>query len=124
MVIKDKLFKGKQEINYDADIAAIVYFFSNLNPHLESIVKSLKKLTELRKKEIISDDKEKNNILKEQIDVFDELLKDYEIFELDTDINGERVKKLAKYLRKKAKKAKLSKEIIKKTKKERWTFDW
>ena len=55
----------------------------------------------------------------------DKLLELYEYFEADVDVNGERVKKIAKYLKEKAIKENLDETWTKRmNKEERWNFDW
>ena len=63
--------------------------------------------------------------LQKQIKKYDKIMKAYEVLELDTDVNGERVKKIAHELQEKAKKLAVDKELLKKiTTSTHWTFDW
>lgn len=62
---------------------------------------------------------------KEQLFAWDRLVKDYEFFEEDVDVNGERAKKITKALIEKAKEEGIDKEKLEQfKKKESWSFDW
>jgi len=63
--------------------------------------------------------------VKQQITAYDKILKAYEFFQMDTDVNGKRVKKIAQSIRRKAKRVKVPKKWIEHTKKDmKWTFEW
>jgi len=56
---------------------------------------------------------------------YDEILKAYEFLQLDADVNGERVKKIAQSIKRKAKKFKVPQKWKNMMKKDmKWTFDW
>ena len=117
---KLNIVKKKEEfIDIDKDLDAILEFFKDIPLNLKKLILLYSTFKLLRKQELKLN-KSTDKIIKNQIRTYDKILKTYEILELDTDINGERVKKIAKALAKKAQKLGMNKTI----KKEHWTFDW
>lgn len=125
------LVKSKQEkIDIDKDIDAVSLFLKDALPVAKLLKVQLGKMQKLRAQEKklnkakAHKDKLKKNLL-DQLRVYDTILQNYEFFELDTDINGERVKKIAHQLSKRAQEDKIDKKILSKiTKSERWSFNW
>ena len=125
-IVKPK--KGFVNIDKTSDI--ILGFLDETGPALKEIgrlynqFKSLRNLELKLKKEKAGNHALKDNITK-QIKKYDQIIKAYEMLELDTDVNGERVKKLADEIEAKARRLKVNKELLDKiTKSDHWTFDW
>lgn len=108
------------------DLSAILKFLEESNYDIKELIRLLNQFKILVKREKeLTDEKDKKNILTAQIRLFDRILKTYAMFQLDSDINGERIKAIAKMLAKKSLKVKVSDELIKKVHTaEEWTYDW
>ena len=125
------IVKPKKEfINIDSSVNTILVFLKEAGPALQDINRLYDQFKLLRKRELqLKKEKTgkqalKNNIQK-QIKKYDQILKAYELLELDTDVNGERVKKIADSIERKARNLKADKKLLEKiTKSEHWTFDW
>ena len=116
----------KEELSTDEDVLAEQKFsiekeldavISSMNESGKDIIKLIKLCIEMRESLAKG--------TKEQLFAWDRVIKDYEFFEEDVDVNGERVKKITSALMEKAKAAKINKDtldIFKK--KESWSFDW
>ncbi len=125
-IVKEK----KEYVNIDNTINIILTFLNETGPALKELSKLCNQFGALRRMELkLKKEKAgpatlRHNIQK-QIKKYDEVLKAYEILELDTDVNGERIKKIAGELTKKAKVLKVDKVLLDKvTKSTHWTFDW
>ncbi len=129
--VKLGIVKPKKEfVNIDKTADIILGFLDETGPALKEVsrlynqFKSLRKLELKLKKEKAGNHALKDNITK-QIKKYDQIIKAYEMLELDTDVNGERVKKLADEIEAKARRLKVNKELLDKiTKSDHWTFDW
>ena len=125
-IVKEK----KDFVNIDKTIVVIAGFLKEFRPAVDTLDRLLNEFSLLRKKELkLKREKKGSALLKEnlqkQIKKYDQIIKAYEMLELDTDVNGERVKKIADELQDKAKKLAVDKELLKKiTTSEHWTFDW
>jgi len=125
------IVKPKKEfVNVDSSVNAILVFLKETEPALKNITRLYNQFKLLRKRELqLKKNKAgktalKNNIQK-QIKKYDQILKAYELLELDTDVNGERVKNIADEIEKKARNLKADKKLLEKvTTSEHWTFDW
>ena len=125
------IVKPKKEfVNVDSSVNAILVFLKETEPALKNITRLYNQFKLLRKRELqLKKNKAgktalKNNIQK-QIKKYDQILKAYELLELDTDVNGERVKNIADEIEAKARKLKADKKLLEKvTTSEHWTFDW
>ncbi len=107
---------SKKETKFDTDkeIDIVLGFLKDIQDDAERIRLLFEQLKILRK----------HSTLK-QVEKFHEILKLYECFVVDTEINGERIKKIADYLKKKGKKDIEDKrwlDILENE--ERWNFDW
>ena len=104
-----------------------MYTFISYPSDIKKMAGLFTQFRKLRKKEAEARKARKNikAIIQQQVRLYDKILKQYEFFELDADINGERVKKISKALGEKAKKEMIDPKLLEKIKKsERWTFDW
>ena len=129
--VKLGIVKPKKEfVNIDKTSDIILGFLDETGPALKDIsklygqFKSLRKLELKLKKEKAGNHALKDNITK-HIKKYDQIIKAYEMLELDTDVNGERVKKIADEIEGKARRLKVNKDLLDKiTKSDHWTFDW
>ena len=122
--------RPKPHVEVEADVDAILDFLKSAKIDTKKILGLYREYLDLRgeekalKKTKASHKKLVENV-KKQIIKYDDILKAYEIFMTETDINGERVKKIAQSIRRKAKRVKVPKKWIEHTKKDmKWTFDW
>jgi 5'-deoxynucleotidase YfbR-like HD superfamily hydrolase len=116
-----------REINadVDTDIDAVVRYLNDTHYDVEELLKLFKHLVVLRNDfKIITDESAKKENLKKQIELYDELLVRYEYYDHDVEINGIRVKKIAKQFLRQAKSNKLYSLYDKIRKEPRWFFDW
>ena len=119
----------EEKVDVDKDIDAILLFLKETTPIGQVLLKQIAEMKKLRKKEKelrkAGKEKElKDNILA-QVKLYHQVLKNYELFELDTDVNGERVKKISHVLGKTAKETDINKKWLETIRKsERWAFNW
>jgi len=123
------LFKSKvkEKVLITKDLKAIELFLKDAVPSVKQLSKMIAEMKKLHLKELKSkkDPKAVRDLMLKQVMLYDKILKQYEILQLDTDVNGERIKKISNALGKKAKKQMIPKkwlDIIRKS--DRWTFDW
>lgn len=130
---KLRIFKKPPEppkIDVDKDIDAVLLSLKEISPVVKELPALLKQFRFLRNKELTlrktkPAGNEIRNIIEQEVEVFDKILKHYEYFVLDVDINGERVKNISTVLGKSAKDAMISQRWLNRIKKsERWIFDW
>jgi hypothetical protein len=125
------IVKPKKEfVNIDKSTDMILSFLKETEPALKNIaglysqLKSLRKMELKLKKAKAGKHSLKDNIQK-QVRKYDQILKAYELLELDTDVNGERVKKIADEIESKARRLKANRDLLKKmATSDHWTFDW
>jgi len=121
-----------KEVHVDVEggVNVIKDFLKDVNSDPKRILNLFKDYLRLREEEkSIKQSKAPHKKLaenvKKQIVVYDQILKAYEFFEMDVDVNGERIKKIAQSIRRKAKRVKIPKKWIEHTKKDmKWTFNW
>ncbi|MBD3355059.1 hypothetical protein GF361_03675 [Candidatus Woesearchaeota archaeon] len=118
----------QSKIDVNKDIDAVLDSLNDVKPVISSLIKDINKFKALKKQEKsrknISDN-ELKKMTEEKVKVFDRILNQYEYYELDVDVNGERIKNISSVLGKKAKDFGISKKWLNKIKNsERWTFDW
>jgi DNA repair ATPase RecN len=125
-IVKEK----KEYVDIDKSMDIILNFLNEIKPTADELAKLYGQFQSLRKMELkLRKEKAGNHALKDnmqkQIRKYDQILKAYELLELDTDVNGERVKKIADELTNKARKLNVNKDLLDKvTRSEHWTFDW
>ncbi len=125
--ILEKLGFRHREIAADADtdIGAIVQFLKDTHYDTGSLLKLFASLRELRREAAhLTDEDARRGNLRAQIELFDELLLRYEGYDQDVEINGIRVKKIARQFIEEARNAKLYALLDKIKKDPRWVFDW
>ncbi len=120
----------KEYVNIDKTMDILLDFLNEQGPALKQLSRLYNQFRTLRSMELkLKKEKVKRHALKQniqkQIKKYDQIMKAYEILELDTDVNGERVKKIANEIQGKAKRLGADKELLTKiTKSTHWTFDW
>jgi hypothetical protein len=125
-VVKEK----KPYTDIDTGLGVIIDFLKETRPGLDKLDRLLNEFRLLRKKELqLKREKKGKDLLREnltkQIKKYDQIMKAYELLELDTDVNGERIKKIADEVEDKARKLQVDKKLLEKiTKSNHWTFDW
>lgn len=107
----------QSKIPQDKDISAVLTFLKESQSDLKELLKLFSKFASIKKND-------PSHTL-EKIMLWDEVLKRYEFFEEDTDINGERIKLITSSLKKLAHKQKIDTEWIDNINhSDRWNFDW
>ena len=125
-IVKEK----KEYTDVDKTSIVIIDFLEEINPAVDTLSRLMNEFRSLRKQELkFKREKKDKDLIKDnlqkQIKKFDKIIKAYELLELDTDVNGERVKKIANVLQEKAKKQQIDRALLDKiTKSNHWTFDW
>lgn len=115
----------EEKIDVNKDLRAILTFLSDVKYDIAKLSQKFKQLKELRQEaKVLSEEKLRKKNLRKQIQLYDEILIDYEYFVDDADINGQRVKNIAKVLRKKAEEHGFKDLLEKINKKARWVFNW
>ncbi|MBW2981412.1 hypothetical protein KY343_00900 [Candidatus Woesearchaeota archaeon] len=125
-IVKEK----KEYVNIDKAMEIILDFLNEVKPAADELAKLYNQFNALRKMELkLKKGKAGAHAMKDnmqkQIKKYDQVIKAYEMLELDTDVNGERVKKIADKLTETARKLKVNKDLLDKvTRSDHWTFDW
>ena len=99
--IDEKDILSEKKFSIDKELAAIE---SSLRESRDDILKLMTICREFRKS--------LQKMTKDQLFEWDRFLKDYEFFEEDVDVNGERVKNITKALIQRARQIKVSKEQL------------
>ena len=107
--------KRRSGKDIDEELKIITDFFKEVNPEIKKQLQNFGKMQE---------SVERVDTLESQIKTWDYVLQQFVFFEEDVDLVGERVKMISKSLMERAKKEKLSKELQKVLKADRWVFDW
>ncbi len=116
--------KSKEKIDVLTDIQAISDCLDEVERDIPAIRGLLKELEELHKEsEVTSKGIIKDN-LKAQVNLLDGLLERYEFFQTDIDINGLRVKKIAKELLRRLDKEGMKDLLKEKKNDQKWFFEW
>lgn len=117
-------------IDVEGDVQAILQYFKEFDSNKKKILKLFDEYLDLRRDEKIlkkekASHKELADNIKKQIEKYDQIIQAYEMHEDDTDVNGLRVKKIAKSIQRKAVKYKIPRKWINYMKKDmKWNFNW
>ena len=114
----------EQSIDVLKDIQAIQECLREMSDDAKPLLKDLHKLEELEKERQVGRESILPINLEAQAKLMDTILQRYEFFQNDVDINGIRVKEIARNLLKEAKKAGLKDLVQEKNKEMKWQFDW
>ena len=124
MFKKKRVEKKSNPTDSFKDIQAISEFLDDVKADHVFLKEKLKKLEELEKEANVTNNDILKVNLKAQSEIIDKLIERYEFFQNDVDINGIRVKMIAKEFLQRAKRAEL-KDIVKEKKKSQlWKFQW
>jgi len=114
----------EQPVNAVEDIEAVGEFLLSADKDKAAIIKLLEELEELEKERHVASSGVLQINLNAQADLLEKLLQSYSDFQNDVDINGLRIKKIAKNFLKEAEKAGL-KDLAKEKKHDpKWMFWW
>ena len=121
-----KLLKKEQEPKEDSikDLTAVIEYIESINDEAELLLPELKKLEELETERQVASSGLAQVNLEAQAAVLDKILKEYGFFQNDVDINGIRVKRIAKEFLKQARKAGLKDLVKEKENDNNWKFNW
>ena len=109
----------------DTDIEAITTYLDDINHTVETLRKQFRILLELRRDaRVLTDENLIKENLAQQVQIYDKLLSNYQYFDIDTDINGIRMKNIAKRYMAEIKKHKLYEVLENIKKKDHWIFNW
>jgi hypothetical protein len=92
--------KETEEVKVKEDLRAIVSFLKEID--VSKLVEKLERMKNMVKEEVVVGEELKTDNLKKQIELLDGILRDYNFFQDDADINGLRLKKIGGELLKKA----------------------
>ena len=121
-----RIFTPRKEGHVDVvnDIEAIQECLKDVTEEVRSLLPLLEELEELEKERQVAKAGVIKINLETQAKILDSVLEKYEFFQNDVDINGLRVKKIAKQVLKEAKKEGLKELVEEKEKMMHWKFDW
>ncbi len=121
-----KLLKKEQEPKEDSikDLTAVIEYIESIDDEAKLLLPELKKLEELETERQVAASGLAQVNLEAQAVILDKILKEYGFFQNDVDINGIRVKHIAKEFLKQAKKAGLKDLVKEKEKDNNWRFNW
>ncbi|MEK6863520.1 MAG: hypothetical protein AABW53_02385 [Nanoarchaeota archaeon] len=116
--------KPEKKVNVSADIDALVEFLADIPYDAKELLAKFKKLQELEKEYEMASSGILHINLETQAKLLDKLLEQYEFFENDVDVNGLRMKLIAREFLKRASKAGMSDLVRQKEKDKRWMMLW
>jgi hypothetical protein len=122
-----QMWKEKSKVKADVpkDIEAISEFLEDVKRDISELQKILPEYYELVKESHVAKDKHVSKVnCESQSKLLDDLLEKYEYFQTDTDINGLRLKSIAKEFLKHAKKHGHDDIVHSKKENHRWMFGW
>jgi len=122
-----KLFgkkKPAKKVEVLSDIEAVMDFLSEIQADTKELLSQLKKLHQLEKEYQVASSGIVHINLETQAKILDKLLERYGFFEDDVDVNGLRVKEMAKEFLQRAKKAGMTDLVRQKEKDRRWKMLW
>jgi hypothetical protein len=123
-------FVKKRELDdtedFEQDLRSIYEFLYSLDREAKDLKEKLDRVRKIRNDERSEvDNKKQAKLLESEINLWDQFLERYVIFDRDADITSARAKKVSEVLREEAKKLDLHKSVIDKvTKKDEWVFNW
>lgn len=123
---RSEIFQKESESKVEVlkDIGAIQDSLQEVPRESKVLLQELQKLEELEKERQVARESVIPLNLEAQAKILDTLLQRYESYQNDVDINGLRVKQIAREFLKKAKLAALKNLVNEKKKDMKWQFDW
>ncbi len=120
------LFQKEAEPKVDVlkDVQAIQESLREAPQETKTLLKELQKLEELEQERHVAREGVISVNLEAQAKILDTILQRYEFYQNDVDINGIRVKQVARELLRKARQAGLKELVNEKKKDMKWQFDW
>ena len=117
---------SEETVDFEKHLTSIMEFLANVGHDVKDLYHLGIKVKKLRHKERSEvDSKKQKKLLTEEIEAWDKFLERFVMLDRDTDITGERVKKISNVLKEEAVKMSIDTETLKKTrKKDEWVFDW
>ncbi len=112
--------------DFEKDFRSIMEFLTSIGRDVKDLHElGLKVKKERAKERSEVDNKKQLKLLEDEIKAWDKFLERFVMFDRDTDITGERVKKISQILKEEAATMKLDPEIIKMVNSKReWVFNW
>ncbi len=104
-----------EEVKVKDDLKAVISFLKEMD--VGKLVEKLERMQEMVKEEGVVEDGLKEDNLKKQIELFDEVLRAYDFFEDDADVNGLRLQKIGGELLREAKEKGMT-DLVKEKKKD------
>ncbi len=111
-----------QPVDVLNDIEAIIEYLEDLKP--KQLIPELKKLKELEKERHVAEPGLLQINLETQAKVIEKILKYYEFFQNDVDVNGIRVKQIAREFLRSAENAGLKDLVQEKKRSHDWKLHW
>jgi len=113
------------DFDLDKDLQAILDFLKESVQDIKTVYVLCKKMQQLREKEkhLVEGKAPQPSLqynTKEQLEVFDKLLEAYDFFDEDVEVNKQRVKFIAKTLKKIAAERNVDSELLKSLQKKEW----
>ena len=113
------------DFDLDKDLQAILDFLKESVQDIKTVYVLCKKMQQLREKEkhLVEGRAPQPSLqynTKEQLEVFDKLLEAYDFFDEDVEVNKQRVKFIAKTLKKIAAERNVDSELLKSLQKKEW----
>ncbi len=126
------LVKKKRRVDaedFEKNLYSIMEFLANSGRDVKAVYELGLKVKKIRQKERSEvDSKKQLKLLEEEIKEWDNFLERFVMLERDTDVTGQRVKKISQVLRQEAEKMKkegLDPELVKMVRaKDEWVFNW
>ncbi len=117
--------KKKVQIKVDVlqDLQAITEELRDLKDEVRPLIKQLQKLEELEKEYEVGNEEVRLVNVETQAEVLDQILQRYEFLQDDIDINGIRVKQVAKEFLKRAQEAGLKDLVAEKKQDRKWRVE-
>jgi len=116
--------KSKVKVDVPKDIEAISEFLVEVQRDISELQKLLPEFAELEKEGSVADKRLLKTNYQSQSKMLDDLLEKYEYFQTDTDINGLRLKNIAREFLRRAKKEGQDDIVDSKKENHRWMFGW
>ena len=112
--------------DFEKDFFSIMEFLATLGKDVKDIYELGVKVKKLRRKERSEiDDKKQKALLEEEIKAWDKFLEKFVMFDRDTDVTSERVKRISNVLKEEVEKMNLNSEVKSMVKKkDEWVFNW
>ena len=120
------MFQSKEEKKVDllAELDAILEFLNDIKTEVKILTPKLQQLQELERERLVADSGLLQVNLETQAKVLEIIIQHYEYFENDVDINGLRLKQMARQFLRNCEKAGLKDLVKEKEKSVIWQMFW